>query len=55
MARIVKAGLIQLKNQLPTESTCEQHRNAMIEAHLPYIKEAAQKGVQMLWMIMAMY
>lgn len=48
MSRIVKAGLIQMANKLKTESTCEEHRNAMIEAHLPLIKEAGQKGVQML-------
>lgn len=48
MARIVKAGIIQLANKLNTDATCEEHRTAMIEAHLPYIKEAAQKGVKML-------
>lgn len=48
MARIVKAGIIQLANKLNTEASCEEHRQAMIEAHLPYIKEAAQKGVKML-------
>ena len=29
MARIVKAGLIQVANKIPTESTCEQHRNRL--------------------------
>jgi beta-ureidopropionase len=48
MARIVKAGLIQMANKIPTERSCEEHRNAMIEAHIPYIREAAKKGVQML-------
>ncbi len=48
MARIVKAGLIQMANKLKTEASCQEHRNAMIEAHLPLIKQAAQKGVQML-------
>lgn len=48
MARIVKAGIVQVGNKLNTEASCEEHRQAMIEAHLPYIKEAAQKGVKML-------
>jgi len=37
-----------MANKMKTEATCEEHRNAMIEAHLPYIKDAAKKGVQML-------
>src|SRR4051812_45241847 len=48
MARIVIAALVQMANKLNTDATCDQHRNAMIEAHLPYIKEAAQKGAQMI-------
>src|ERR1700691_3919325 len=48
MSRIVRAGIIQLANQLDTGASCEQHRKAMIEAHLPYIEQAAKKGVQML-------
>lgn len=48
MARTVKIGLIQLATKLPTDASCEQHRNAMIEAHMPFIKQAADKGVQML-------
>ena len=48
MARIVKAGVIQMANKMNTEATCEEHRNAMIEAHIPFIKDAAKKGVQML-------
>jgi len=48
MSRSVKAGLIQVGNKLKTEASCEEHRNAMIEAHLPYIEQAAKKGVQML-------
>jgi beta-ureidopropionase len=48
MARIVKAGLIQMANKLDTGASCEQHRNAMIEAHIPYIEKAAKQGVQML-------
>jgi beta-ureidopropionase len=48
MARIVKAGLIQMANKLDTGASCELHRNAMIEAHIPYIEKAAKQGVQML-------
>ena len=48
MSRIVKAGLIQLANKLDTNESCEKHRNAMLEAHIPYIEKAGQAGVQML-------
>lgn len=48
MSRIIKAGLIQLANKIDTTSSCEAHRKAMIEAHLPYIAKAGQQGVQML-------
>ncbi len=48
MSRIVKVGLIQLANQVSTNESCETHRNAMIEAHIPFIEKAAKSGVQML-------
>ena len=48
MSRMVRAAVIQLANRLPAEATCEAHREAMIAAHLPYIEQAAQQGVQML-------
>lgn len=48
MANIVKAGIIQVANKLDPSASCEAHRNAMIEAHLPFIQQAAQQGVQML-------
>ncbi len=48
MSRVVKTGIIQLKNQLDTGQDCNAHRNAMIEAHLPYIEKAAKNGVQAL-------
>lgn len=48
MSRIVKAGLIQVANKIDTTASCEQHRNAMIEAHIPYIVKAGQAGVKML-------
>jgi N-carbamoylputrescine amidase len=45
---MVRAAVIQLANKLPTEASCEEHRKAMIEAHIPYIEEAARQNVQML-------
>src|SRR5206468_12687386 len=48
MSRIVKAAVIQLRNQLDTSESCSRHRNAMIEAHIPYIEQAGKQGVQML-------
>jgi beta-ureidopropionase len=48
MPRIVRAAVIQLANRLPGNASCEEHRKAMIEAHLPYIEEAARQHVQML-------
>lgn len=48
MSRIVRAAVIQLHNQLPAEASCEEHRKTMIDAHMPYIEEAAKQGVQML-------
>lgn len=50
MSRKVKVGLIQMANKVPMERSCEEHRRGMIEAHLPYIDEAAKQGVQMLCM-----
>ena len=48
MSRIVRAAVIQLSNQLPAEASCEEHRKAMIAAHIPYIEQAAKQGVNML-------
>ena len=48
MSRMVKAGLIQIANKVDTNASCAEHRNAMIEAHIPYIKKAGEAGVQML-------
>ena len=48
MSRIVKAGLIQMANKVSTDAPCEKHRDGMIEAHLPLIRQAGEKGVQML-------
>jgi beta-ureidopropionase len=48
MSRIIRAAVIQLHNRLPAEASCGEHRQAMIDAHLPYIEKAAEQGVQML-------
>lgn len=45
---IVKAGIIQLANKVATDKPCADHARGMIEAHLPYIEDAAKQGVQML-------
>jgi beta-ureidopropionase len=48
MSRNVKCGIIQLGNKVDTEKSCEEHRMGMIEAHLPYVEEAAKAGVKIL-------
>ncbi len=48
MSRIVKAGLIQCANAVDTGETVEKIRDAMIEKHVPFIEEAAGKGVNIL-------
>jgi len=48
MSRIVKAGVVQLANCISTEETCENITKAMLEAHIPYIEDAAKQGVQIL-------
>lgn len=48
MARTVKAGVIQLANCIDTNEPCGKIRDAMIEAHLPYIEQAARQGTQIL-------
>ena len=48
MSNKIKVGLIQLANKLKTEASCEEHRKAMIEAHIPYIEKAGKEKVQML-------
>ncbi len=48
MARVVRCGLIQASNAIPSESSVEAIKSAMIEKHMPMIEEAAQKGVQIL-------
>jgi len=46
--KLVKIGLIQMASKLPTNVSCEEHRIGMTKAHIPYIEEAAKKGVNIL-------
>ena len=48
MSRIVRCGLIQCGNAISTEEPVERIRDAMIEKHLPFVEDAAKKGVQIL-------
>ena len=48
MARIVKIGLIQAKNEVPGTEPVSVIKKAMIDKHIKLIEEAAGKGVQML-------
>jgi len=48
MSRVVKCGVIQLANCIDTSESCEKISKAMIEAHLPYIEQAAKEGVKIL-------
>ena len=46
---IVKCGLIQAKNELnPDEHSLEEVKEAMIVKHEKFVKEAGEKGVQIL-------
>jgi beta-ureidopropionase len=44
MPRITRAALIQCSNALPDERDLRKVKQAMIEKHLPLIREAAEKG-----------
>ena len=48
MSRIVKAAIIQMSDKLHGDESVQAHRDAMLAAHIPYIEEAGEKGVQML-------
>ena len=48
MPRIVRAGLIQARNALPTEREIPDIKKAMVEKHIPMIEAAGKKGVQVL-------
>ncbi|MFN2549804.1 MAG: nitrilase-related carbon-nitrogen hydrolase [Myxococcales bacterium] len=47
MARTVRAGLIQCSNA-KSEGSVKEIQEAMSEKHLPYLEQAAQRGVQIL-------
>ena len=44
----VRVGLIQMANKLSTDASCDDHKKAMLEAHIPLIEKAASQMVQML-------
>jgi N-carbamoylputrescine amidase len=49
MAPIVRSGLIQCANPINDESVpVKKVQDAMVEKHLPFIEQAAKKGVQIL-------
>lgn len=49
MSRIVRGGLIQCANPVNDESVpVAQVKRAALEAHMPFVEEAARKGVQVL-------
>lgn len=45
---LLRSGLIQMSNKLDADRSCKEHRDAMLEAHMPYIEKAASKGVKIL-------
>ena len=48
MSRVVRSGLIQVGNAISTDEPVEKIREAMIEKHVPFIEDAAAKGVKIL-------
>ena len=50
MARNVRCGLIQARNEIDPSQPIQKIKDAMIEKHLAYIAQAAEKGVQILCM-----
>lgn len=48
MARIVRCGLIQARNEKPADSSLHEIKSAMLEKHVRMTEEAAKKGVQVL-------
>lgn len=48
MARVVRCGLIQAKNELPSENDVHAIKQAMNDKHVKMIEDAAAKGVQIL-------
>jgi beta-ureidopropionase len=50
MARIVRGGLIQAKLSEPTTSPIEKIKKSMIDKHVALLKQAADKGAQVICM-----
>lgn len=48
MARIIRCGLIQAKNDEPVSSPIEKIKKRMVDKHVALIEQAAAKGVQIL-------
>ena len=48
MARVVRCGLIQAKNELTPDHPLADVKQAMIDKHVRMVEEAAAKGVQIL-------
>jgi N-carbamoylputrescine amidase len=48
MTKTVKVAIVQVANKLDTGASCEEHREAMLAAHIPYVEQAGSAGVQML-------
>ena len=46
MSRIVRCSLIQASNATPPDASLEATKQAMIDKHLAYIRNAAQSGAQ---------
>ncbi|MBT5344039.1 MAG: acyltransferase, partial [Acidiferrobacteraceae bacterium] len=44
----LKSGLIQMSLKASTDSSPEEIRDAMLEAHIPFIDQAGAAGVQVL-------
>ena len=48
MARVVRCGLIQARNEKPADVSLAEIKSAMLDKHIKMIEEAGQKGVQIL-------
>jgi N-carbamoylputrescine amidase len=48
MSRIIKGGLIQAHNQVPTDAPIEEIRKANLDHQMKMVEDAARQGVQML-------
>ena len=48
MSRIIKGGLIQAHNQMPTDAPIEEIRKANLDHQMKMVEDAAKQGVQML-------